>query len=320
MMPLERRLAQALDDAAARVAGNEGRLDAVVAHGARRRRLARFTAGATGLLAASVVAVGMAWAAGGGNAPPGQVPFGGEAPVGPTTTLDEPAGVVGTAPPATPAPDEAGEAGGVVGTAPPTTSPTGESDAVVGTSEPDVVVGTAPPTTSPTGESDVAVGTGEAGGVVGTVPPTTSPTGESDAAVGTLPPPVIALAACPAPGEASDDFGTAGDDNRVHHGIDIVAPRGTPVSAVARGTVALRTSVLAGNAVYLTAADGNLYVYAHLDRFAAGLVDGDAVGPGDPLGEVGDTGSATRPQLHFEIRPGGGGAVDPYDAVRAACG
>jgi murein DD-endopeptidase MepM/ murein hydrolase activator NlpD len=97
---------------------------------------------------------------------------------------------------------------------------------------------------------------------------------------------------------------------RRHHGVDIFAPRGTPVIAVVEGYAQSGTNELGGNVVWLR--DGyrgrNLY-YAHLDRWA---IDGGApVRPGDTLGFVGTTGNArtTPPHLHFGIYDGG--PVDP---------
>ncbi len=302
---LERRLVRALGETATGLPAPAGRLDAVITHGTRRRRWARAGAAMSGLAAASVIAVASAWAVGAGIGPAGPSDGAGSPALTETTLDHEPS----------------------VGTAPPTTSPTGESDVAVGTSPPaDSSVGTAPPTTSPTGESDV---------VVGTSPPATSPTGDPGETVGTAPrddsatttaPPTttttlalpVPLAACPAYGELTDDFGVVGDGNRIHEGIDVIAPKGTPVWAADGGTVTLRTSGPNGNAVYLTAADGNVFVYAHLHDFA--VADGAAVGAGDRLGTIGESGLVDRPQLHFEIRPGGGEAIGPYLAVTAACG
>ncbi len=104
---------------------------------------------------------------------------------------------------------------------------------------------------------------------------------------------------------------------RRHEGIDIFAPRGTPVVAVADGRV---TSVgnggLGGKTVWQRAGDRgiNLY-YAHLDTQLVGF--GRRVQVGDTLGLVGNTGNArtTAPHLHFGIY-GGSGAVDPLPFVK----
>ena len=107
-----------------------------------------------------------------------------------------------------------------------------------------------------------------------------------------------------------------------HQGNDIFAPGGTPLYATSRGVIARKAvAVLGGNKLWLVAADGTQYYYAHLSAYADGVEDGAVVEAGQVLGYVGDTGNArgTPPHLHFEIHPGGGAAIDPYpilDAVR----
>jgi len=128
---------------------------------------------------------------------------------------------------------------------------------------------------------------------------------------------------------ASLDFPVAGQDmaairsgfgaprdagRRSHHGVDIFAPRGTPVLAAAPGRVSrVGTTTLGGNVVWLREQDldRRLY-YAHLDRQAVG--EGALVRVGDTLGFVGNTGNArtTPPHLHFGIYMRGVGPVDPY--------
>ena len=107
-----------------------------------------------------------------------------------------------------------------------------------------------------------------------------------------------------------------------HQGNDIFAPGGTPLYATSRGVIARKAvAVLGGNKLWLVAADGTQYYYAHLSAYADGVEDGAVVEAGQVLGYVGDTGNArgTPPHLHFEIHPAGGAAIDPYpilDAVR----
>lgn len=116
---------------------------------------------------------------------------------------------------------------------------------------------------------------------------------------------------------------------RKHQGLDIMAPRGTPVLAVDDGTIAkLYRGPMAGIAVYqFDAALGWVYFYAHLDRHARGLKEGQAVKRGDVIGYVGSTGNAPEhaPHLHFEVHELGadkrwwkGRAVNPYPLLRAA--
>ncbi len=93
---------------------------------------------------------------------------------------------------------------------------------------------------------------------------------------------------------------------RDHHGIDIFAPRGTPVVAVREGRISsTRVGGLGGKTVWLRDNRGNNFYYAHLD---AQLVErGQRVVPGDTLGLVGNTGNArtTPPHLHFGIYANG---------------
>jgi peptidoglycan hydrolase-like protein with peptidoglycan-binding domain len=119
-------------------------------------------------------------------------------------------------------------------------------------------------------------------------------------------------------------FGARRSGGRTHQGMDIIVPRGTPVYAVRSGTITKRTldfrGSLAGNALYLTLADGTYFFYAHLDHFADGIAAGVPVQAGALIGYVGSTGNAAGPHLHLEIHPHGGAAVDPYPIVKAASG
>jgi hypothetical protein len=109
-----------------------------------------------------------------------------------------------------------------------------------------------------------------------------------------------------------------------HEGDDIFASYGTPVVAVQDGVITgVGTTPIGGNNIHLTTRRGDYFYYAHLSRFATGLVQGQQVVAGQTIGYVGDTGDAkgTPPHLHFEIHPGGGTAVDPtpyLDAWRSA--
>ena len=108
---------------------------------------------------------------------------------------------------------------------------------------------------------------------------------------------------------------------RLHEGVDIIAPVGNLIYAVADGTITTQywdyPGRLSGNGVKLTMADGTYFVYLHMSGFAQGLGKGTQVKTGDVLGFIGNTGSSATPHLHFEIHPGGGGAVNPYPYVKA---
>jgi murein DD-endopeptidase MepM/ murein hydrolase activator NlpD len=93
--------------------------------------------------------------------------------------------------------------------------------------------------------------------------------------------------------------------DRPHEAVDMLAPRNTPVHAVENGTIAkLFTSKAGGLTVYQFDPSGRLcYYYAHLDRYADGLKDGQVVSQGDVIGYVGTTGNAppNTPHLHFAV-------------------
>lgn len=114
-------------------------------------------------------------------------------------------------------------------------------------------------------------------------------------------------------------FGAPRDGGaREHHGIDIFAPRGTPVLASAAGVVnRVRETPRGGRVVWLRdEARGQSLYYAHLDTQL--VSDGERVAAGDTIGTVGNTGNAaaTPPHLHFGIYRRGEGPVDPWDFVR----
>jgi peptidoglycan LD-endopeptidase LytH len=113
-------------------------------------------------------------------------------------------------------------------------------------------------------------------------------------------------------------FGAARDGGqREHHGIDILAPRGTPVLSAADGVVtSVAVTDIGGKIVWVSdpARDLSLY-YAHLD--SQGVSTGTRVRAGDVLGTVGNTGNArtTVPHLHFGIYHRREGPVDPTPYV-----
>ncbi len=114
----------------------------------------------------------------------------------------------------------------------------------------------------------------------------------------------------------ANDYGAARSQGS-HQGNDIMSPRGTPVVAVADGTIKRLTRVetgLGGVWIWLVDTAGNEYYYAHLNDIVAGLDAGSKVAAGQQIGTVGNTGDARfgAAHLHFEIHPGGGGAINPY--------
>jgi len=114
-----------------------------------------------------------------------------------------------------------------------------------------------------------------------------------------------------------------GGGKRVHEALDIMASRGTPVVAADSGTIVkLFQSKPGGTTIYQFDPSGSYcYYYAHLDRYAEGLAQGNAVERGQTIGYVGSTGNASpdAPHLHFAIFRLGpekhwweGVAIDPY--------
>jgi murein DD-endopeptidase MepM/ murein hydrolase activator NlpD len=93
-------------------------------------------------------------------------------------------------------------------------------------------------------------------------------------------------------------------------GINIAAPRGTPIHAAENGVVAYAGNEIRGfgNLLLIRHAGGYMTAYAHADTLL--VKRGDTVHRGQVIARVGATGSVTEPQLHFEIREGSQ-AVDP---------
>jgi murein DD-endopeptidase MepM/ murein hydrolase activator NlpD len=120
------------------------------------------------------------------------------------------------------------------------------------------------------------------------------------------------------PAQFTNDWGFARAGGRTHEGIDLFAARGTPVVAVADGTLFnVGWNGLGGWRLWVRDTSGNGFYYAHLEAYSPVAKEGAAVTRGTVLGYVGDTGDAqgTPTHLHFEIHPGGGGPVPPYPIV-----
>jgi peptidoglycan LD-endopeptidase LytH len=134
-----------------------------------------------------------------------------------------------------------------------------------------------------------------------------------------------------APDQLRNSYHEGRSGGRTHRAIDIHAPRGTPVVAAADGTILrLHSGVTGGLSIYHLDDDGRTrYYYAHLDRYAEGLRQGQRVRRGDVIGFVGDTGNAAPGDyhLHFSIaqlddrsRWWEGLNRNPYHVLKAAYG
>jgi murein DD-endopeptidase MepM/ murein hydrolase activator NlpD len=121
---------------------------------------------------------------------------------------------------------------------------------------------------------------------------------------------------CPVLGASaySDTWGAPRPGGRHHEGVDMIAPRGTPLVAVANGTVSRRQQSNGALTVSLDADNGTRYFYGHLSSYAGSE---GRVSQGELIGYVGNTGTTVN-HLHFEVHPGGGGPVDPTPYVRNA--
>lgn len=127
---------------------------------------------------------------------------------------------------------------------------------------------------------------------------------------------------CPVAGPSVfiDSWGAPRYGGRLHTGTDLMGARGTPLVAVADGTLQLGNNPVGGNTVWLYADHGVAYFYAHLDGFAT-VSSGQWVGGGTVIGYMGDTGNPAPGayHLHFGMTPGGMGAVNPYPTLARHC-
>ena len=121
------------------------------------------------------------------------------------------------------------------------------------------------------------------------------------AAAGPIAIPVLGIAAT----DLRDNFEQARGGGRIHHALDIMAPRNTPVIAAVDGTVRkLFISKGGGLTIYqFDRAEERVYYYAHLERYADGIAEGLFVSQGTVIGYVGTSGNAApdAPHLHFAV-------------------
>ncbi|MFH0516714.1 M23 family metallopeptidase [Streptomyces sp. M41] len=101
----------------------------------------------------------------------------------------------------------------------------------------------------------------------------------------------------------------------LHTGIDFPVSYGTTVMAATDGTVRTQWNSAYGNMMIVTAKDGTETWYCHLSSYR--VASGTTVKAGDSIAYSGNSGNSTGPHLHFEVRPGGGEAIDPLSWLRS---
>ncbi|HET9829370.1 MAG TPA: M23 family metallopeptidase [Nocardioidaceae bacterium] len=104
--------------------------------------------------------------------------------------------------------------------------------------------------------------------------------------------------------------------SRCHTGLDFAAPEGTPIHAVARGTIKeVGWAGAYGNRTIMTTTDGTDLWYCH--QSAVRVRTGEPVVAGQVIGNIGSTGNTTGPHVHLEVRPTPDHPVDPFAALVA---
>ncbi len=117
------------------------------------------------------------------------------------------------------------------------------------------------------------------------------------------------------PEALKNTWGDARSNGRQHAGIDIKAPLGTLVLSTTAGVVVRRSEHGGGGkAIWVHGPGGSRHYYAHLRRFLVQV--GDRVQAGSAIGEVGQTGNATMPHLHYGVQPDGEHWANPYPYLR----
>lgn len=120
-------------------------------------------------------------------------------------------------------------------------------------------------------------------------------------------------------GRISDTYGTVRGirGGRVHTGVDIAAPKGTPLYANVGGKVtATGYNSLSGNFVKVKDDKGLSHFYGHLDKITTKI--GQIVQIGSQLGNIGNTGNSTGPHLHYQIADKNGKTFNPINYVKNA--
>ncbi len=125
------------------------------------------------------------------------------------------------------------------------------------------------------------------------------------------------------PAAFADTWGAPRGGRRRHQGTDVMAPCGADVVAVTDGTIdTVSSGGNGGIMLWLRAAGGDKFFYAHLRGYAPGVQQGKKVSLGERIAYNGNSGNARGGpcHVHFEWHPGGGGPINPYSLLRAALG
>ena len=136
------------------------------------------------------------------------------------------------------------------------------------------------------------------------------------------PPPSLDGKTCPVgtPNGFIDSWGFPRSGGRSHEGVDMFAPMGTPLYAVADGTIwRVYNNTLGGLAINLIDESGTMYYYAHMS--AAHVRSGQQVASGQVIGAVGNSGNAlgTPPHVHWQVHPGNDSPVNPFPLAQSLC-
>jgi murein DD-endopeptidase MepM/ murein hydrolase activator NlpD len=123
-------------------------------------------------------------------------------------------------------------------------------------------------------------------------------------------------------GDLRDSYGDPRSGGRWHQGIDILAPRHTPVRSTTEGIVLRKARLkLGGITVTVVGPGGSRHYYAHLERWAK-VKEGKKVKPGDILGYVGNSGNARNSptHLHYSVSLPSRQPVNPYPLLKRGPG
>jgi hypothetical protein len=116
------------------------------------------------------------------------------------------------------------------------------------------------------------------------------------------------------PNNITRNFGDPRSGGRKHEGLDIMAPKGTPIASPTEAVVtSMGEGDSAGLYVYTANPGGESMAFMHLDSFAD-IDEGDVLKVGEIIGYVGNTGNAisTPPHLHYELHDDDGDPIDPF--------